>query len=224
MDPFFSQNMDLQFLSTVDRLTNSLHLVNQTRQRLISIYNSFHPQRELNLRLLFYTNLNPSFFQNSQDLIRYLNGIQQMFQTNHPRNRFNILRTYGDILFEDSRQRINITPSTEYNRPTQTINQKDIKELGKEEYPEPEEHPECAICLEGVTKRKGGRLHSYKDNNLKVNHCGHIFHRKCLRQMLETPGSSILKCPVCRAKIDAGSTFFGKGSFISILNYLKRIK
>ena len=53
----------------------------------------------------------------------------------------------------------------------------------------------CCICLDS-----NGELIIKKQKNYKIiTPCGHIFHKQCLKKLLQTDYSK--KCPNCRQKI-----------------------
>jgi hypothetical protein len=209
-------------------LFNHLNTPFEIRNRVLRVYQNLN----VYTRSLFSGTLLPQYFRTNQDLINYLDNLEESFQRSSPSSYDSIINSYGAIHSERLRlerfreriaqserlaemERIRLERLAQLAR----INKKEIKVLGVEDYTEPDNLPECAICLEPISKRKGGRLHSYKDN---LNQCGHIFHRRCLRTMIENnPGPSNPRCPICRAEIDAGSTFFGKT--ISDLEYLEKL-
>ena len=215
------------FFERITTLANSLNLDSETRIKIVNLYYNLNQH----LRILFYSSIDPNYFENRESLVNYITNLENRLNNSPESQHGSILSTYVQTIHDTymRRQREQafrnrmdmIRPDSVFMSPRNIPRKKEIKVLGVEDYVEPDVLPECAICLEPIRKRKGGRLHSYSNEDYKVNQCGHMFHRKCLRDMLSQPGTSNPRCPMCRAGIDAGSTFFGS---CSDLEYLMKIK
>lgn len=220
--------MDQHFLERINRLSNSLNLDQNIKRKIVNLYYNLNQH----LRIVFYSSIDPNYFENRESLVNYITNLENRLNHSPQGQHGSILSTYVQTIHDNYMQRQReeafrnrmemIRPDSVFRSLTSTnIPRKEIEVLGLEDYVEPDVLPDCAICLEPIKKRKGGRLHSYTNEDHKVNQCGHMFHRRCLREMLDRPGPSNLRCPMCRAEIDAGSTFFGS---CSDLDYLKKLK
>jgi hypothetical protein len=65
----------------------------------------------------------------------------------------------------------------------------------------------CTICLE-----------NFDNKIITTLNCGHVYCIDCINQLIENRGSNVLKCPLCRVKIES----YTENNFINKLLYIAR--
>lgn len=205
----FNQAVEDRLVQIRHKCSNDTSFVG-IEQRVRRILGALNTQLQ---RLIFYTSIDPSYFPTERRLLLYVQSLENAIRQS--RDKLQTVREYADIVYEQfiERERNNPTRVTPFS-PFGPLKVSTITDIGQEEYTEPEEPPECAICLNGITRGTGGRFN-----------CGHIFHNKCIEEFFKISRRIEPVCPICRSELKTKTTFFGKNrnTFESELKYLLNI-